>query len=126
MLSMSSSGSFAKTLQFLQKMQTQSTFDSDLHTYAQRGVEALRANTPMDSGLTAASWGYEIESRSGLTSIYWTNTNSTSGANVAILLQYGHGTGTGGYVTGRDFINPAIKPIFDEIQEAVWRKVTSA
>lgn len=119
-------GSTKRTSDFLKKMQDPDQFISGLESIAQRGVEALRAATPMDSGLTAASWGYRIEkSKSGVT-ITWTNTNIHSGANVAILLQYGHGTGTGGYVAGRDYINPAIKPIFDEIANDVWRKVTSA
>lgn len=119
-------GSTAKTSEFLKKMQNPDQFFSGLETIAQRGVEALRAHTPMDSGLTAASWGYRIEKSSSGISIVWTNTNVHSGANVAILLQYGHGTGTGGYVAGRDYINPAIKPIFDEIANDVWKKVTSA
>jgi hypothetical protein len=82
--------------------------------------------TPVDTGLTATSWGYEITNEPGKVTISWTNYNREGGALVAILLQYGHGTGTGGYVAGRDYINPAIKPIFDQIAEEVWRRVTSA
>ena len=92
----------------------------------QRGVAALQAATPVDSGLTAASWGYEIEQSGDTTIIYWTNTNTISGVNVAIILQYGHGTGTGGWVAGRDYIMPAIKPIFDSIADDVWKRVTTA
>ena len=107
-----------------------SNLDSDIRSACeaagQRGVEALAAATPVASGLTAASWTYEIESKKGETSIYWLNTNVVSGANVAILLQYGHGTGTGGYIAGRDYINPAIQSVFDQIAEDVWKKVTSA
>jgi hypothetical protein len=92
----------------------------------QRGVAALSAATPVDSGLTAASWGYEVESTGDKTTITWTNSNSLSGVNVAIILQYGHGTGTGGWVSGQDYIMPAIKPIFDSIADDVWKKVTTA
>jgi hypothetical protein len=99
---------------------------SGLESLAQRGVAALQAATPTDSGLTAASWSYVIEERDGAVFISWLNSNIVMGTNVAILLQYGHGTGTGGYVSGRDFINPAIQPIFDEIANELWKKVTSA
>jgi hypothetical protein len=99
---------------------------SGLERLAQRGVSALQASTPKESGLTAASWDYEIEVKNGKTTIWWTNRHTEDGVNIAIILQYGHGTGTGGYVAGRDYINPAIKPIFDEISNQVWKKVTSA
>jgi hypothetical protein len=119
------SGSTDRTRQFLEKMKTADLY-SGLESLAQRGVEALRANTPTESGLTAASWGYEIELKGNSTTIWWTNTHVESGVNIAVILQYGHGTGTGGYVSGRDYINPAIQPIFDEISNEVWKKVTSA
>ena len=90
------------------------------------GVAALQANTPVDSGATAASWDYRILATSRGLSIVWTNSNDAGGTPVAILLQYGHGTGTGGYVVGRDYINPAIKPVFDRIANDVWKVVTSA
>lgn len=94
--------------------------------FAQMGVEALRNNTPTDSGLTAASWYYEINSSDTSTSITWKNSNLTSqGDPIAIMLQYGHGTGTGGYVVGRDYINPAIAPVFDTISDGVWEVITS-
>lgn len=125
MVSFSLSGSTRKTNNFLKSMRSPDLYSS-LDSLAQRGVEALRASTPKESGLTASSWGYEIETKGDKVKITWFNTNTINGANVAILLQYGHGTGTGGYVTGRDFINPALKPIFDEIANAVWKKVTSA
>ena len=97
-----------------------------LEKYAKMGVEALQANTPVRTGLTAASWTYEIERSQGRTSIYWVNNNVTNqGQPIAILLQYGHGTGTGGYVIGRDYINPSMKSVFDEIEDGVWRVVTS-
>lgn len=97
-----------------------------LEQYAQEGVDALASATPRNSGLTAASWGYRIEQKNGMTSIVWTNSNVNKGVNIAIILQYGHGTGTGGYVEGIDYINPAIRPIFDKISEKVWKEVTSA
>lgn len=124
MSELSSSGSTAKTMSFLKSMINLSP--SGLESLAQRGVAALQAATPTDSGLTAASWSYVIEERDGAVFISWLNSNIVMGTNVAILLQYGHGTGTGGYVSGRDFINPAIQPIFDEIANELWKKVTSA
>lgn len=96
---------------------------NQLDKYGRKGVEALASATPKESGLTAASWVYEIEEAPGMTSITWRNTNTVKGINIAMILQYGHGTGTGGYVQGRDYINPAIQPIFDEILETVRREV---
>jgi hypothetical protein len=97
-----------------------------LESLGQKGVAALSSATPVDSGLTAASWSYEISNKNGRTTITWFNSHVESGVNIAIILQYGHGTGTGGYVSGRDYINPAIQPIFDQIAEDMWKKVTSA
>jgi hypothetical protein len=97
-----------------------------LEPYAQEGVAALARATPEETGLAAHSWGYEITSNGGVYSIIWTNSDVEHGFPVVIMLQYGHGTGTGGYVQGRDFINPAIRPIFDRIAASVWRVVTSA
>lgn len=125
MITFSVSGSTGKTDAFLRKIQSGDLY-SGLEAIAQRGVSALQAATPKDSGLTAASWSYEIEKTSEKTTITWINTNTINGVNVAIILQYGHGTGTGGYVAGRDYINAAIQPIFDEIANDVWKKVTSA
>lgn len=119
-------GSTSRTMSFLQKMSSGSSLYSGLEAIAQRGVSALQMYTPKDSGLTAASWGYEIEITDSGCTISWTNTHVEEGVNIAIILQYGHGTGTGGYVAGQDYINPAIKPIFDDIANEVWRKVTSA
>lgn len=90
---------------------------------AQQGVDALRSVTPEDTGLTAASWNYEIVQNGSEITIWWTNDNIHNGFKVAIGLQYGHGTGTGGYVEGQDYINPALKPVFDEIGNAVWEEV---
>lgn len=117
-------GSTKRTQNFLRRVQSQD-FYSSLESLAQRGVTALAAATPKDSGLTAASWGYEIETSGDKTKITWVNSHNEGGVNIAIILQYGHGTGTGGYVAGRDYINPAIKPVFDEIANDVWKKVQS-
>lgn len=108
------SGSFKNT----ERLFTNATEASYLHVlekYGQIGVDALSSVTPTNSGKTSASWGYEIVKKSNGYAIYWTNDNVNDGANIAILLQYGHGTGTGGYVKGIDYINPAIRPIFASI-----------
>lgn len=117
-------GKLRKTRNFLHKASEEEYF-TGLEELAQKGVDALSSATPYDSGKTANSWGYEIVREKGRATIAWTNSNVNNGVNIAIILQYGHGTGTGGYVQGRDYINPAIKPIFDEIAEKVWREVTS-
>jgi hypothetical protein len=93
---------------------------------AQEGVRALAAATPMESGLASDSWDYEIEKSGRAVTIKWTNVDVESGFPVAIMLQLGYGTGTGGYVQGRDYINPAMKPVFDSIEAKVWKAVTSA
>lgn len=125
MISFTSSGSFSKTEAFLSGM-SRGDILRTLESYGQQGVSALMAATPVDSGLTAQSWGYQVSKSGNSYSIMWTNSHIEEGAPIAILLQYGHGTGTGGYVQGRDYINPAIKPIFDQIAESVWKVVTSA
>jgi len=125
MISFSLGGSTSKTDAFFKAMRSQSLY-SEIDRLAQRGVVALAQATPQDSGLTAASWSYEIDMSGGGAKISWINTNSQGGVNVAVILQYGHGTGTGGYVSGRDYINPAIKPIMDQIADAVWEKVRSS
>lgn len=125
MLVITSTGSFQNTENFLNRMSRGDIFRA-LDTYAQRGVAALAAATPEETGATAASWSYEVEKSGGDFRIWWTNNHKDpAGAPIVILLQFGHGTGTGGYVQGRDFINPAIRPIFDEIANAVWKEVTS-
>lgn len=97
---------------------------SELKKGGERGVDALAAATPTDTGKTAASWRYRIVKERGSYRIEWWNSNNDRGAVVALLLQYGHGTGTGGYVSGIDYINPALKPIFDQIADDVWKQVT--
>lgn len=121
-ISVGSSGSFNSSLTFLKKASNSSIY-LELNRYGQMGVAALAKATPRDTGLTAESWEYKItKSRTGW-AIAWYNENEKDGANVAIMLQYGHGTGTGGYVSGYDYINPAIKPVFDKIADEVWKKV---
>lgn len=122
---LSSSGSFKNTMSFLNSIVSRNIFDG-LDSLAQQGVDALASVTPIDTGLTASSWSYEIESDSSTIKIYWLNNHVDGTANVAVLLEYGHGTGTGGYVPGYDYINPAIQPIFDQIAESVWKRVTTA
>lgn len=123
-ISFRSRGSFDNFERFLRRSQTMN-IRSIVEPYAQKGVEALRAATPVDTGLTAESWGYEIETTGDTVTIVWTNSNIENGFPVAVMLQYGYGTGTGGYVQGRDYINPAIRPIFDQIADGVWKVVTA-
>ncbi len=125
MISFESTGEFKNTDRFLRKMSS-GVGRTALRTAAQRGVQALASATPVDSGLTGASWGYEIKISKTTSTITWTNSHTRNGVNVAIILQLGHGTGTGGWVAGRNYINPAIQPIFDRIAEDVWKEVTTA
>lgn len=125
MISFTASGNTSNTDQFLSRLLKGDLY-SGLEPLAQRSVEALRSATPRDSGLTADSWTYEIVKNGSGVTIWWSNTNTISGFNVAIGLQYGHGTGTGGWIQGYDYINPALRPIFDEIADAVWKEVQKA
>jgi hypothetical protein len=100
-------------------------YKSILEKYALQGVRELAANTPIDTGLTASSWTYDIVQTGSSYSIVWNNSNVNKGVNIAVILQYGHATRNGGYVQGRDYINPALQPIFDEMAEAAWKEVTS-
>lgn len=122
MITCTVTGSYTKTRRFL-KRNTKMDLDSVLHRYGQKGVEALANATPRDSGKTADSWAYSIEHTSNGAEIHWKNGNRNKGVSIALILQYGHGTGTGGYVQGRDYINPALRPVFDEIAEAAWKEV---
>jgi hypothetical protein len=124
-LSVSGSGAFDKTEAWLRKLQKLDV-GAIAEAGAKRGVRALAQATPRDSSLAAASWGSSVKRTKDSTTITWTNSDIEGGFPVVIMLQYGHGTGTGGYVQGQDFINPAIKPIFDEIAQSVWKAVTSA
>lgn len=123
MISITTSGTFNKTEKFLRNLDS-NRYTDGLDSLAREGVAALKAHTPVDSGETANSWDYTIERKRGSTTITWTNSHIDAGAPVAIMLQYGHGTGTGGYVQGRDFINPAIRPVFDDLADKVWKAVT--
>lgn len=125
MITFTSKGDFSRTFKFLNFMSNWKV-DKILHKYAQQGVAALAAATPVDSGVTANSWDYKIESSGKSATIYWSNSNVNKGVNIAVILQFGHGTGTGGYVQGRDYINPAMRPIFDKIAEEAWREVVNA
>ena len=97
-----------------------------MRTCGQQGVHALALATPVETGRAAYSWGYTVSVKGGVYTITWTNSDIENGFPVAIMLQYGYGTGTGGYVQGRDYINPAIRPIFDQIADRVWKVVTSS
>lgn len=119
------SGSFTKTEKFINRMKRREYLNV-LDEFGREGVQALRNATPVDSGKTAESWDYEIKRTRNCTEIIWTNSNINDGVPIAIILQYGHGTGTGGYVQGRDYINPAIQPIFDKMAEKAWKVVTSS
>lgn len=119
------SGGFTKTERFLNRMKRREYLNV-LDEFGRDGVQALRNATPVDSGATAEAWDYEIKRARNYTEIVWTNSNINDGVPIAVILQYGHGTGTGGYVQGRDYINPAIRPVFDKIAEKAWKVVTSA
>lgn len=116
-------GDFSKLTNYLEKVKGAVRI-SDLDKYGQEGVAALSSATPVDTGLTASSWYYKIERTQGSVMINFYNSNIQNGVPIAVILQYGHGTGTGGWVQGRDYINPAIRPIFDRIAESAWREVT--
>ncbi|HEY5446025.1 MAG TPA: HK97 gp10 family phage protein [Pyrinomonadaceae bacterium] len=122
MITVDTTGSFDKMEKFLHNM-SQIRFREILDHYGQVGVDALASATPVRSGLTAASWTYKISQERGSTILTWLNSNVHNGVPIAIILQYGHGTGTGGYVRGYDYINPAIRPVFDMIADAVWNEV---
>lgn len=118
-------GSFSKTERFLNRMKHKDYLNV-LDKFGQEGVQALRNATTVESGATAEGWDYEIHRTRSSTEIIWTNSNINNGVSIAVILQYGHGTGTGGYVQGRDYINPAMRPIFDKIAEKAWKAVTEA
>ena len=118
-------GDFSKTYKFLDSIKNYNP-EKILKRYAEMGVAALRNATPAESGATANAWGYKIEVQKGKdATISWTNSNRNNGVSIAIILQYGHGTRTGGYVVGRDYINPAMKPVFDRIATEAWEEVKS-
>ena len=116
-------GDFRKLNSFLERCLNVAKL-GELDKYGRKGVEVLRDNTPIDTGIAANSWRYEIERTSDGVCISWCNDDIEGGYNVAILIEYGHGTGTGGYVVGRHFISPAIQPIFDELADAAWKELS--
>lgn len=118
-------GDFSKTIKFLTKMKNQDA-KRLLNKYGKRGVELLSRSTPVDTGLTASSWRYQIITNKDRYTIEFLNDNVQNGTNIAIILQYGHGTRNGGYVRGRDYINPAIQQAFDEMSNALWEEVVKA
>lgn len=123
MISFRQKGDFSKLNRYLERLKESARLGI-LDKYGKAGVAALSSATPVDSGTTASSWYYKIEHNRGSASIAFYNSNVNKGVPIAIILQYGHGTGTGGWVQGRDYINPAIQPIFDQIAEEAWREVT--
>lgn len=122
-ISFTTKGNWNQTASYLRRVQNVD-LSAILDKYGRQGVAALAAATPVETQETANSWTYEIVKRRGYLSIRWRNTHVNDGQVIAVLLQYGHGTKNGGYVQGRDYINPAIKPIFDQIAEEAWREVT--
>ena len=116
-------GDFSKLNHFLERAR-EAIKIGDLDKYGRAGVAALASATPVESGLTASSWNYEISRKNGVVTIRFNNSNIQNGVPIAIILQYGHGTGTGGWVEGRDYINPAVRPLFDEIANNAWKEVT--
>lgn len=123
MISFRQKGDFSKLTRYLEKAK-KAVHLSTLDKYGREGVAALASATPVDSGLTANSWYYEITNKNGSATITFCNSNSQNGVLIAIILQYGHGTRNGGWVQGRDYINPAIRPVFDKIANEAWREVT--
>ena len=123
MIKFTHKGDFSKFTRFLEKAKNVVGV-GELDKYGQAGVAALSSATPVDSGKTASSWYYQIERQNGRISIDFYNSNVNNGVPIAVIIQMGHGTGTGGWVEGRDYINPAIQPIFDEIANNAWKEVT--
>lgn len=123
MISLRQKGDFKKVTGYLERLKETARFGI-LDRYGREGVAALASATPVESGLTAQSWYYEIKHDRQSATITFHNSNIQNGVPIAIILQYGHGTGTGGWVQGRDYINPAIQPLFDELANEVWREVT--
>lgn len=122
-ISIKSRGNFNNLDHFLKTMKKGQTIDFD--RYGAIGVSALAAATPIKTGKTASSWTYDVTEENGKTTISWSNTNINNGVNIAVILQYGHGTNNGGFVQGRDYINPAMQSVFDQIAEDAWNEVCS-
>lgn len=122
MIRLTQKGDFSKLNRYLERVKEVVKI-GDLNKYGRQGVEALKAATPVDSGETANSWYYEIKRQNGVVSIEFNNSHINKGVPIAIILQYGHGTNNGGWVEGRDYINPIIQPLFDKIAEDAWKEV---
>lgn len=122
MISFRQKGDFSKVTRYFEQLKEVAKLGV-LDKYGREGVAALSSATPVESGRTASSWYYEIKHGPGSATIEYHNSNINDGVPIAIILQYGHGTGTGGYVEGRDYINPAIQPVFDRIVEDAWKEV---
>jgi len=123
MITFTHTGDFSKSDKFFKASLNAEVSLSQLARFGQQGVSALSAVTPVNSGVTASSWYYKISNTKGRSSITWFNSNFVNKVPIAIILQYGHGTKNGGYVQGRDYINPALKPIFDKMAEYAWKEV---
>ncbi len=124
MIGWETKGDFKNSKRYLNKLLSALRINV-LESYGRKGVEALSKATPVDTGLTAASWEYKIERTQNSAKIMFYNTNTNNGVPIAILLQYGHATGNGGWVEGRDYINPALRPIFDSLANDAWRDITN-
>ena len=122
MIKIRQKGDFKKLTSFLEKAK-EGLDIGVLDKYGRKGVAALSSATPVDTGLTASSWFYKIENKNGIAKIEFHNSNIQNGVPIAVILQYGHGTRNGGYVVGRDYINPAIQPVFDELAKNAWKEV---
>lgn len=125
MIKLRVSGDFRKTRKFLKNI-GDGHYRKGLDKYGQMGVDALAAATPVRTGKTASSWTYEVNSGRGSIEIVWTNTNINKNVNIAVIIQFGHGTRNGGYVEGIDYINPALRPVFERIADEIWTEVTKA
>lgn len=123
-IQVTSHGDFNIIETFLKKVST-GDFYSRLDSWGKAGVAALSKATPKESSKTAQSWGYRVIKSKLYPGVEWYNTNTNDGANIAVLIQYGHGTGTGGYVQGIDYINPAMRPLFEKIADEIWKEVTA-
>ena len=123
MIKIRQKGDFKKLTSFLERSK-EGLDIGVLDKYGRKGVAALSSATPVDTGLTASSWFYKIENKNGIAKIEFHNSNVQKGVSIALILQYGHGTRNGGYVVGRDYINPAIQPVFDELAKNAWKEVT--
>lgn len=123
MITFKQTGDFKKTVRFLERMKVLS-IDDILRRYGEEGVDALRKATPVDTGKTSRSWYYEITRTKAGVKIEWKNSNIVHGVPIALIIQYGHVTGNGGYVEGIDYINPAIQPIFEKMSESLWKELS--